>query len=133
MLSPRPLGRNSAKANIKSLQLETRRVEALEKIASASEAKLLLFKEYAESLRQENFLKLVSIKINDLDETSASLITLQKEKLLARMRAESIVSVTESELTYTDYVCNTAGVHDVQVEGHEEWLHYDDEDDDDLI
>lgn len=85
----RPIGRNSAKQSAKTLELETRRVVALEKIAAASEGKLQLYKEYAEALRQENLIKLATIKVEELDEISARLVTLQKQKMLAALENDT--------------------------------------------
>lgn len=62
---------------------------ALEKIAAASEGKLQLYKEYAEALRQENLIKLATIKVEELDEISARLVTLQKQKMLAALENDT--------------------------------------------
>lgn len=114
----RPLGRNNAKANAKSHELEVRRVEALEKIAAASEGKIQFFQEYAAALRQENLIKLATIRIEDLDETSAQLIKLQKEQLLNKLHTDVAGTVSPTPQLYLD---------DIQAQEQEEWI---DEDND---
>lgn len=83
--TPRPIGRNAAKSALRSNAIESRRAEALERIAAASEKKNHLFEEYTAALKQQNMIKVATARLEGLDPYSAKILLLEKQRLLEEM------------------------------------------------
>lgn len=92
----RPIGRDRAKIAGSISSVEVRRVEALERIASATEKKAEVFADLSSALKHQNFLRVATTPIDDLDPISRKIILIEKKRVLQELYASDSQRNVES-------------------------------------